>query len=152
MLQPLLNPDDEPWVNMIGRYMINMGNVDMMTRLLGLKIKGSDRDPIYSSELSLRIGFIKNSFPRAHRDRHAWAMNVLKVAAKHAGFRNIVAHSALAITKNEMGAPTIQGLLALTPKDPDNFGKLVSMEELTGRVNESTAIGRALMEMQNDFN
>jgi hypothetical protein len=137
---------------MIGRYMINMGTIEMTSRLIVLQIKGSDRDPIFSSELSLRIGFIKNSFPREHRDRHTWAMKVLKVAAKHVGFRNIVAHSALVITKNESGIPKIQGLLALTPKDRANFGTIVSLEELTGRVNETALVGRKLMEMQNDFN
>jgi hypothetical protein len=78
-------------------------------------------------------------------------MNVLTVAAKHTGFRNIVAHSPLAISANQDGTFHIQGIMTFTPKDPKNIGQLVLLEELKGRVDESAMLARQLMEMQSDF-
>jgi hypothetical protein len=78
-------------------------------------------------------------------------MNALNVASKHAAFRNIVAHSPLAITSRADGSYRIQGIMNVTPKSTDTIAQLVSLEELTGRVNESAVVARQLLEMQADF-
>jgi hypothetical protein len=150
-IKPLFDAPDEAWVWMVGKYMLNMGAIELTTRLIVVQITGSESDLNYSSELSLRIGFIKNRFPRHPIERHAWAMNVFKVGKKHADFRNIIAHGGLVMTVNQDGRMHIHGIMALTPKDRQNVGHLVSLEELTGRVDESAALGRQFMEMQADF-
>ena len=78
-------------------------------------------------------------------------MNAFEVASKHAVFRNIVAHSPLAITGHADGTFKIQGIIDLTPKDKNLSAQLISLEEITDRVNESAALGRQLLEMQKDF-
>ena len=128
-----------------------MGAVEAGTRLLITRILGNDSAPIFRDDLSARIGFIRSRFPRGDSARHKWAMNAFEVATKHTGFRNIVAHSPLAITGHEDGTFKIQGIIDLTPKDKTLSAQLISLEELTGRVNESAALGRQLLEMQKDF-
>jgi hypothetical protein len=59
-------------------------------------------------------------------------MKAFGVALKHAGFRNIVAHSPLAINSK-------------------NLGHLISLDELKAHVNESAGIARDLLEMQVDY-
>ena len=39
----------------------------------------------------------------------------------------------------------------ITPKSKDTIAQLVSLEELKGRVNESAALGRSLLDMQANF-
>ncbi len=39
----------------------------------------------------------------------------------------------------------------LSPKDPKNVAELISLKELRGRVDESAVLGRAILEMQQDF-
>lgn len=151
MIQPLFNADDDQWVVMTGRYLLNMGAVEMATRLLIAQIVGNDTDPIFRDDLSARIGFIRKRFPRGNSARHKWAMHAFEVATKHTGFRNIIAHSPLAITGHEDGTFKIQGIIDLTPKDKTLAAQIISLEELTGRVNESAALGRQLLEMQHDF-
>jgi hypothetical protein len=78
-------------------------------------------------------------------------MKALEVARKHAGFRNIVAHSPLTFTGHVDGSSRIQGILNVTPKSKDTIAEFISIEELTGRVNESEVVARQLLEMQKDF-
>ena len=40
---------------------------------------------------------------------------------------------------------------SLTPKDDDKIAQLISLEELKGRVTESAAVARQVLEMQADF-
>ncbi|MBA3755912.1 MAG: hypothetical protein H0X02_06660 [Nitrosomonas sp.] len=136
---------------MIGRYMLNMGAVELATRLIIARIEGTDRTPIFSDDLSARLGFIRKRFPQDDLARHKWAMNALEVASKHAGFRNIIAHSPLAITQHVDGSYHIQGIMNVTPKSDSTIAQLVSIEELKGRVNESSVFARQLLEMQADF-
>ncbi len=151
MIAPLFNPQDDAWVWLVGRYMLNMGAVEAATRVLVVHISGSDRNPVFADELASRLGFIRARFPRSPVDRHAWAMNVLTVALKLTGFRNIIAHSPLAISNNQDGTLHIHGILGFTAKDAKNVGQLISLEELTGRVDESAAVAKQLMDMQSDF-
>lgn len=151
MIQPLFNASDDEWVVMVGRYILNMGVVEMATRLLIVRIAGTDASPVFSDDLAARIGFVRKRFPREDGARHKWAMNALEVARRHAGFRNIVAHSPLAISGHADGNYRIQGIMNVTPKSTDTIAQMVSLEDLKGRVNESAVVARQLLEMQADF-
>jgi hypothetical protein len=93
MIQPLFDQQDDDWVWMVGRYTLNMGEVEAATRLIVVQIADTDAAPIFADGLSARIGFIRKRFPREPAPRHERVMNTLEVAAKRARFRNIVAHS-----------------------------------------------------------
>jgi len=151
MIQPLFNAGDDDWVVMVGRYILNMGAIEMATRLLIAQIHGTDSAPIFSDDLSARIGFIRKRFPRSSAPRHKWAMNALDVTRKHAAFRNIVAHGPLAVVGHADGTFQIRGIINVTPKSKETVAQLVSLEELKGRVNESAVVARQLLEMQVDF-
>jgi hypothetical protein len=151
MIKPLFGAQDDEWVIMVGRYILNMGAVEMATRLLVARITGGDRDPIFVDDLAARIGFIRKRFPRGDTALHARAMNTFEVALKHTGFRNVVAHSPLAVSGQPDGTFNIQGIMNITPKSKDTIAQLVSLEELKGRVNESAALGRSLLDMQANF-
>jgi hypothetical protein len=151
MIQGLFNVKDDEWFVMVGRYILNMGVVEMATRLLIDRIEGTDAVAIFSGDLDPRLGFIRKRFPRKDDDRHKWAMKVLQVAAKHAGFRNIVAHSPLLMASRADGSYEIMGIMNVTPKSRDNIAQLISLEELKGRVDESAVVGKQLLEMQVDF-
>ncbi len=151
-IEPLFNADDNDWVVMVGRYMLNMGAIEAATRLLISMCEQTDRSSVMNTELPSRLGFLKKRFPRANPMRHSWAMNIFRVADKHVGFRNIIAHSPIMITGHEDGSRHIRGILNLTPNDPNNVGQLVELDELRGRVNESAQLARSLLEMQVNFN
>lgn len=151
MLQPLLNATDDEWVTMVGRYILNMGSVEMTTRLLISQIEGNDRSLVMAADLPSRLGYVRKRFPRADQQRHSWAMKVFDVVNKHVAFRNAVAHSPIVITGHEDGTRTVHGIFNLTPNNEHKAGELISLVELKGRVNESAAIGRSLLEMQADF-
>jgi hypothetical protein len=42
MIKPLFNAQDDEWVVMVGRYMLNMGALEMATRLIIARIEGTD--------------------------------------------------------------------------------------------------------------
>ena len=151
MIQPLFGAEDDEWVTLVGRYVLNMGAVEMATRLLIERVTGSDQDPVFSAALAARIGFLRKRFPRENATRHSWAMNVFAVALRHTTFRNTVAHSPLAISGQLDGSFKINGILNVTPEDPVNVGNLVSLEELKGRANESATIARDLLGMQAEY-
>ena len=148
---PLINPEDQEWVHLVGRYILNMGTVEASTRLLIAIHERNDRAAVMTADLPSRLGFLRSRFPRDPPERHSWAMNVFGVAAKHVGFRNVLAHSPLVITGHEDGSKHIQGILNLTPNDDKNAGELVGIHELRGRVNESAKFGELLLQMQRDF-
>jgi hypothetical protein len=150
-IKPLFGAADEEWVVHVGRYMLNMGAVEMGTRLIITNLEGSDQAPIFSKDLSVRLGYLRRRFPRSDAGRHEWAMNVFEVALRHSGFRNIVAHSPIAMSRTPDGKFHIQGILNVTPTDPVNSAQLISLDELKMRVNESAAVARGLLEMQKDF-
>lgn len=78
-------------------------------------------------------------------------MNAFVVANKHAGVRNAVAHSPVALTSQPDGTYKIEGILKPTPKSPSTVAELISLEEIRSRVDESAKIGKAALEMQQDF-
>jgi len=151
MIKPLFGAQDDEWVTMVGRYILNMGGLEMATRLIIAKMTGGDQDPVFSDDLAARIGYLRKRFPRTDQATHSEAMKVFEVALKHTTFRNIVAHSPIAVTEAEDGTYTVRGILGLNPKDKAKVGELVSLEELKGRVNESAVVARALIEMQAYF-
>jgi hypothetical protein len=151
MFTPLFNAADDEWVTLVGRYILNMGVLEMATRAIIARIEGTDTVPIFSDDLSARIGFVRKRFPRENQARHESAMKALDVAARHAGFRNIVAHGPLAITRQGDGTYHINGIVNVTPKDRNNLAQFVTLEELKGRVNESAIVAKLVLEMQADF-
>jgi len=151
MIKPLFGAQDDEWVTMVGRYILNMGAIEMATRILIMGITGNDRDPVLSADLPARIGFVRSRFPRTDKARHSWAMNVFEVGLKHVNFRNIVAHSPVLIAGRADGTFEVGGIMNLTPKDDNKVGELVSLAELKGRVSESSAVARSMLEMQSDF-
>ena len=151
MIKPLFNAKDDEWVVMVGRYMLNMGAMEWATRELVTRVYGTDATASFKGDLTARIRIVRRRFPREDRVRHKWAMNALDVARKHSGFRNIVAHSPLIITGHADGSYRIQGILNVTPKSNDTIGQVISLDELTSRVNESAVVARQLLEMQHDF-
>jgi hypothetical protein len=150
-LKHLRITEQNDWVIAIGRYILNMGSVEATTRLLISIHEKSEQSKVINADLSGRIGFLRNRFPREDNARHSWAMNVFNVASKHAGFRNIVAHSPLLITNTESDTKVIQGILNITPSDDTNYGVLIGLDELRNRVEESAIIGENLISMQTDF-
>jgi hypothetical protein len=150
-LLPLLNPEDREWVELVGRYVLNMGAIEASTRVLIAMYEGNDRAVIMSADFPSRLGFLRSRFPRDPSARHSWAMNVFGVAARHVGFRNVIAHSPLIITGHADGSKHIQGILNLTPNHEKQAGELIGIEELRGRVNESAKLGESFLQMQADF-
>ncbi|MDZ4085224.1 MAG: hypothetical protein U1E69_00310 [Tabrizicola sp.] len=151
MIQALLNPDDDPWVWAVGRFMLNMGVVEGATRLLVAEITGSDQEAIFSDDLASRIRYLRKRFPRDTAERHAHATNVFTVALRLCGFRNIVAHSPLILSKQEDGTVDIHGIISVSPKVPKNSGVIISLTELTGRIEESARVAQELLNMRGVF-
>lgn len=125
-----------------------MGAIEMATRTIIAKITGGDSAPIFSDDLAARIGFIRKRYPRSDKTKHSKAMNTFEVALKHTTFRNIVAHSPVVVAGAEDGTLTVLGILGLTLQSKENVGELISLEELKSRVNESSAVARAMLDMQ----
>jgi hypothetical protein len=50
-----------------GRYILNMGAVEMATRLIVARITGIDQDPMFSQKLARRLQYIRARFPRTDR-------------------------------------------------------------------------------------
>jgi hypothetical protein len=151
MLRFTLNSDNDAWIQALGRYMLNMGGVELMTRTLIRGINGTESLPIYCDTLSARLGYLRSRFPRDPQDRHKWAMRIFGVADKHTAFRNSVAHSSVVLHGDDSGSQGVIGLLNLTPNDPANMGQIISIEELNGRVNESSALAQDMVAMQVDY-
>jgi hypothetical protein len=62
-----------------------------------------------------------------------------------------VAHSPIIITGHADGSRHVQGILNITPNDPQKVGELVGLRELHSRVDESAALARDLLKMQEVF-
>lgn len=151
MIKPYFEAKDDQWVIMVGRFMLNMGAIETATRVIIHKIESKDSAPIFSDDLSARIGFIRKRFPRENHDRHKWAMNALEVSSKLSSFRNAIAHSGLVLSGSDDGDKHIHGIINFTPKNEINVAEIISLEELTNRVTESATAGKCLLEMQQDF-
>lgn len=151
MIEPLFNASDDEWVTMVGKYIINMGGVEASTRVLISLWEVTEHAAAMNAPLPNRIGYLRRRFPREPKERHSWAMNVFNVAENHVGFRNIIAHSPIMISGHADGSRHVQGILNIASNDPHKVGQLVGLAELRGRVDESAAIARNLLEMQQDF-
>ena len=99
-----------------------------------------------TTALAKRIEFIQSRFPRDNPKRYGSAMMMFKVAVKHTQFRNTVAHSPLVITGHADDSFHIHGLLDV-PSKPGQTPRLVSVDELRARVNESNALATQFREM-----
>lgn len=151
MIEPLFNATDDEWVLMVGKYIINMGGVEASTRVLISIAERSGNSPVMNSDLPSRLGYLRRRFPREPKEQHSRAMKVFDIAGKHVGFRNIVAHSPIIITGHADGSRHVHGILNITPNDPHKAGELVGLAELRGRVDESAALSRDLLNMQDVF-
>jgi hypothetical protein len=78
-------------------------------------------------------------------------MNTLRIAERLTGFRNVVAHSPIAISGYADGTIKIRGIMNVTPTSNKTTAELVSLDELKGRVNESAAVAREMLELQSAF-
>lgn len=145
MLKPLFGADDKEWVIAVGRFMLNMGGIEAATALLAAQIEGKAQGQAVHQELTSRIGFIRQRFPRDDKVRHTWGMNVLSVALKITTFRDIIAHSPVVCTVSPDGSTKVQGILDV------RRSAMVSLVELKGRIDESAIVARGLLEMQTDF-
>jgi hypothetical protein len=145
VVETLLNPDDDEWVMLVGRYILNMGVLEMATREWIAETQGESA-PVIAASLAKRIEFIRKRFPRDNPGRYESAMTIFEVADRHTQFRNTVAHSPLVITDHADGSFHIRGLLDV-PSKPGRTPSLVSVDELRGRVNESNALATRFREM-----
>ena len=145
VVQPFFDSSLEEWVTPIGRYILNMGSIEIATRLLVAQIEGTHTSPVFNDPLDSRIGFIRNRFPREDKTRHKWAMNVLTVAKKHVDFRNIMAHNPLILTQNADGATQIQGIINVKSNE------IILLPEIMARVEEAARLVGLLVQMKSDF-
>ncbi|PTQ77124.1 hypothetical protein C8R26_11044 [Nitrosomonas oligotropha] len=150
MIEPLFNPTDDEWISMVGKYILNMGSIEFATRILISIVDADPKSKNMNGDLPARLGYLRRKFPREPKEVHSKAMLVFDVALKHVGFRNIVAHSPIVISGHADGSKHIQGILNLNPRDPNNDG-IIGLPELRGRVDESSSIGRDLLQMQKVF-
>jgi hypothetical protein len=141
------DPSDQDFVTLTGRFILNMGAIEAVTRILIILLEMNHETPIARSDLPARIGYLRRRFPREPRERHQEAMQVFDVALKLSGFRNIVAHSPVAsFVRGEK--KQLLGFQNLTPNDPLKFAEYVGIDELRGRVIESARVGSKLLDMQ----
>ncbi len=132
LVETLLNPDDDEWVRLVGRYILDLGVIEMATREWIATMEGENA-PVMTATLAKRIEFIKVRLPA----KEARTMRVFEVAEKHTLFRNTVAHSPLVITGYADGSFHIHGLLDIPKKQPSS---IVGIDELRGRVDESSVL------------
>jgi hypothetical protein len=132
----------------VGRYMLNMGVIEMVTRAIIARMVGNDRDPIFAADLDARVRYIRKRFPRADLGEHKRAMKNFSVALKLVGFRNAIAHSGLILHSTDNSPPQKLGLFNITVKSNKNFAEIISIEELNGRVEESAKLGGIMLLMQ----
>lgn len=152
MLQPTVNSqNNSEWIELIGKYIVNMGAIETTSRLIIANINNSDTVAIYKGALAKRLDYLKARYSKADVEKHNEAMAFFDVLSKHVSFRNIIAHSGIFNQKNEKGEIIPIGLMNFTPDDPEKIGEIISLEELRGRVNESASLGVKLLELQNDF-
>ena len=135
----------------MGQFILNMGGIELITRVIIAHIHGTDQVEVFSADLAKRIGYLRKRFPRVDPVAHKKAMTTLGVAEKHAAFRNIIAHGTVILASSPNGTPRALGIVNVTPKDRSNLFTIVSLEELRGRVNESAAVLKELLEMQAAF-
>ena len=152
-MQHLLNPpQSDEWIQLIGKYLINMGALETLTRVIIARLNRTDRVKIYSDDLSSRAKYLRSRYPNLDAIKHKKAMNIFNILEKHIGFRNIVAHSGI-LYGDEPGKDEkiLVGLLNLKPRNINNIAEAITIEEMRERVNESAQLGKLLCDIQDDF-
>jgi hypothetical protein len=139
MVQALLNPDDDEWVNLVGRYILNMAVLEMASREWIATTQGESHHMMHQP-LAKRIEFMSARFPPSD----SAITTIFECAQRHTVFRNTVAHSPLAITGHADGSFHIQGLLDIPKRGQP---ALVTIAELKGRVDEIAALANAFLKM-----
>jgi hypothetical protein len=145
MLKPFFGAEDEEWVVAVGRFMLNMGAIEAATVQLVARIAGKIQSQSERQELKIRMGFLRGRFPRDDKERHKWAMNIFDVAMQLATFRDIIAHSPVKVEVGPDGSSRVAGILDVRRNE------LISLVEITGRIDESALAARGFLEMQTDF-
>lgn len=154
-LEPILNPKEtEPFVSAIGRLIVNMGHIELLTFLYLERIDGADvefgwlaRRPLKKRVRAI-IGKIRaldaERFPQASRDK---ALEMWQNILEGADLRNSIAHGACVFsrTSNE-GAETssLSGVLTFLPKDNTREAELISLEELDRGASVTATIAQVL--------
>jgi hypothetical protein len=139
MVEALLNPDDDEWVNLVGRYILNMAVIEMASREWIASTQGESHHMMHKP-LAKRIEFMSARFPSGDTA----VTTIFECGQRHTVFRNTVAHSPLAITGHADGSFHIQGLLDIPKRGQP---ALITIAELKGRVIETAALANAFREM-----
>jgi hypothetical protein len=63
MIKPLFGAQDDEWVVIVGRYVLNMGALEMATRLLIERIKNKDTEPRFATACPAVSDFFVRDFP-----------------------------------------------------------------------------------------
>lgn len=153
ILKPIINsPNDENWIQYIGKYMINMGAIETTTRVIIAKLHSTDQVAIFHADLEPRIRYLSSRYVNSDNIKHKRAMNFFRALRKHVGFRNAVAHSGLLYKDGLNNTKEMAGLVNFKPSDKKtSVADIISIEEMKGRVDESAKLGAMLLEFQNDF-
>ncbi len=151
MIKPAFNSDDDEWVRLIGRYILNMGAVELASRLIITHIHNTDKIPIFNEDLDARIKYIRARYPTNDQAKHSAAMKLFSVIERHIGFRNIIAHSSVVLSGDEKGPKAVIGILNTKPRQKELQAEIVRLDEIRGRVNESAALATKLFEIINDY-
>jgi len=150
--KPLIDyQKNNEWVQLIGKYMLNMGAIEAATRVIIGKLHSSDQVPIFKSELDARVRYLRGKFPFDDKERHEKAMLFFDALLKHVKFRNIIAHSGVTYVDGPDEDKIVNGLLNFLPNDSNSIAEYISLEELKGRVNESARLGATLLDYQSLF-
>jgi hypothetical protein len=94
---------------------------------------------------------LKIKYSNKDSEKYQKVMNIFDVAQKHVKYRNIVAHSGIFYVDLPDGTKCMAGLVNFIPDDKNNIAEIISIEEMKGRVNESSNLATKLLELQNDF-
>ena len=151
-LLPLYNPpSDDEWISSIGKYMLNLGAIESITRVLIADLNGTDQVPVYSAALAKRLDYLKIRYSNSDTEKYKKVMELFEIAQRHIKYRNIVAHSGIFYVDLPDGTKGMAGLVNFMPEDKNNIAEIISLEEMKGRVNESSNLASKLLELQNDF-
>lgn len=152
MINVAINPRNDEWVKAVGRYILNMGVVEELTRVIIMRMTGKKEDQIINGDLSIRIRFIRGHYPRSDHSSHQEACRILDFAVAETSFRNIVAHSPVMYDGDPHSSESqIGGILNVMPRDKTREAELVSLAELQEHVGGAVALANDLNKMMDTF-
>lgn len=150
ILSQINSPNNEMWIQHIGKYILNMGAIEMLSRVIIAKINETENVAVFSAPLGKRLEYLSVRLNINDIEKRERALALFDVLKNHLKFRNTIAHSG--IIMNEInGEITTVGIMNFTPDDPENIGNIISIEELRGRVDEIANIANLFLELQNSF-